>query len=104
MARKATTLLGAIVWSASWALGVALGVALGAYLTAVSGVGAPGISELDSSQLVRLPALTGGAAFVVVFVGRMLFLLVSRFARPHHADDEQGHDQDAENNEVSRAH
>ncbi len=61
----------------TWGVGVAAGVALGAYLTAVGGTGAPGVTALDRSELVTLPIISGGVTVVAVF----LLDLIGGFAR-----------------------
>lgn len=67
----------AAFWSATWAVGVALGVALGGWLTLVGGSGAPGTASLDvTHDVIVLPLIVGGAAFVVIFVGRLVVALV----------------------------
>lgn len=61
----------------TWGAGVAAGVALGAYLTAVGGAGAPGVTALDRSELVTLPLLSGGVTVFAV----LLFDLIGGFVR-----------------------
>ena len=63
-------LLRALLHALPWALGAALGVAAGAYLTAVSGAGAPGAEGIEATtDLVLLPAL----AFFAMFAAHLLF-------------------------------
>lgn len=57
------------LWAAGWSIGAAIGVALGAYLTATSGLGAPGVSALDRDGMLALPLLAVGIVFAVSFVG-----------------------------------
>ncbi len=84
------------VRAASWGVGVALGVALGAYLTAVSGSGAPGATALDASELIVLPAIAGTAVFAVLFV---VGVGVSHVAGVLHARSPHGGDDDDERDE-----
>ncbi|MDA3935623.1 MAG: hypothetical protein PF636_01975 [Actinomycetota bacterium] len=64
----------AIFWSATWALGAALGVALGGWLTAVGGVGAPGVEAMDlGTDVLLLPSLSGLTVLVVHFGGQIIF-------------------------------
>lgn len=56
------------LWAGGWSIGAAIGVALGAYLTATSGLGAPGVSALDRDGLLVLPLLAVGIVFAVSFV------------------------------------
>ncbi len=60
------------LWASTWALGVGIGVALGAYLTAVSGSGAPGVESLDLSEILWMPLASAGAVFVALFLVRIV--------------------------------
>lgn len=73
----------------TWGVGVGVGVALGAYLTAVGGVGSPGVEGLDLSETFTLPVAAGGIVFVTV-LGIEALVAVVRRARSSHRDQEQG--------------
>jgi uncharacterized membrane protein HdeD (DUF308 family) len=88
------------LWALSWAVGIAAGVALGAYLTATSGVGAPGASELDREQLVTLPALAAAATFAVFFSARLVVSVIAGLFGSHKRDNGQGDHQDTQNDQV----
>jgi hypothetical protein len=81
--------------AASWGVGAALGVALGAVLSAMSGAGAPGLTELDlSAELGWWPLIVGGG----VFAAHLLLTLAVAFVRDHRSrgpdaqcdEDEEG--------------
>lgn len=76
----------------TWGVGVGVGVALGAYLTAVGGVGSPGVEGLDLSETFTLPVAAGGIVFVSV-LGIEALVAVLRRARPGHRGQEQGNSQ-----------
>lgn len=76
----------------TWGVGVGVGVALGAYLTAVGGVGSPGVEGLDLSETFTLPVAAGGIVFVVV-LGIETLVAVMRRARSGHRRQEQGDSQ-----------
>jgi len=59
-----------------WSLGVSFGVGLGAWLTVVSGSGAPGSGSLRFGDVVGVPLLSGLAFFVFAFVGWILLRAV----------------------------
>jgi len=69
-------------WSATWAIGAAIGVALGAYLTVQGSAAAPGVSALDTTELVVLPLLAGVAVFAVSFVVRLAAWGLRRLRTP----------------------
>lgn len=69
-----------VLWALSWAIGVGAGVAGGAYLSAVSGAGAPGVQSLDNSDLVNVPLMAAAAVFVVALVLKLVVgAVVTRF-------------------------
>lgn len=80
----------AAAWSATWGVGAALGVALGAYLTAVSGASAPGVTALDSTETVVLPLVAGLAVFAVSFLGRVVYALARHLVVSHPGDETEG--------------
>lgn len=73
----------------SWGVGVGIGVALGAYLTAVGGVGSPGVEGLDLSETLTLPVAAGGFVFVAVLGVQTIVVLIRR-VRTDNRRDEQG--------------
>lgn len=71
-------LVRALLRALPWALGAALGVAAGAYLTAVSGAGAPGAEGIEpGTDLVALPAL----AFAAMLVAHLALQAVATAVR-----------------------
>jgi hypothetical protein len=54
-------------------VGVGAGVACGAWLTVASGAGAPGVASLDTTDLVRLPASSAAAVFVVAMLVQVIW-------------------------------
>lgn len=56
------------LWATTWAVGAAAGTALGAYLTAVGGAGAPGAGQLDTSDLIWVPAASGLSVFAFAWI------------------------------------
>jgi len=73
---------------------VALGVGLGAYLTSVSGNGAPGASSLDVTETVVVPLISGTGAALLVLIGGWLAGIVRgrRGAKVAH-DGRRDHDE-----------
>ncbi len=57
------------VMAGAWGVGVALGVGAGAWLTVVSGAGAPGSGALEpGTDLIVLPGIAFVVAWVLAFV------------------------------------
>lgn len=73
----------------TWGVGVGVGVALGAYLTAVGGVGSPGVEGLDLSETFTLPVAAGGVMFVFV-LGLEALLAIVRRSRAGYSHQSQG--------------
>lgn len=62
----------AVFWAVTWGVGVAAGVAGGAWLSAISGAGAPGVSALDPGKdLLALPAIAGVLTLAVHLAGQV---------------------------------
>lgn len=73
----------------TWGAGVALGVALGAYVTAVGGVGAPGVAGVDLSE-TRMLALMAGGITVIIVLGLRIAIGMARGAMTRHTDKQHG--------------
>jgi len=85
---ESSSLPATVFWAGTWAAGAAIGVALGAWLTVVSGAGAPGVQSLDIAEdLLMLPALTGVAVFLVYLAGSGVVALVRARTAPKNPDD-----------------
>jgi len=88
MRKGSFSLPATVFWAGTWAVGVAIGVALGAWITVVSGEGAPGVQSLDIAEdLLMLPALAGVAVFLLYLAGSGLVALVRARTAPKSSDD-----------------
>jgi len=88
MSRHIFSLRTAVFWAATWGIGVACGVALGAWLTVVSGAGAPGVQSLDIAEdLLLLPVLAGVAVFLLHLAGSGVVAWVRGRTAPKRPDD-----------------
>lgn len=88
MSRHTFSLRVAVFWAATWGMGVAIGVVLGAWLTVVSGAGAPGVQSLDIAEdILLLPVLAGSVVFLLHLAGSGVVALVRARTAPKHPDD-----------------
>lgn len=85
-----------------WGLGVGAGVALGAYLTAVGGAGAPGVSSLETSDIAVLPLASAGVAFVFVIVAHLGASLVAGVLRARRSDEDHDDKERTEDDRIAR--
>lgn|GEM_PF-1028735 len=85
-----------------WSLGVSLGVGLGAWLTVVSGSGAPGSDSLRFGDVVGVPLLSGLAFFVLSFAGWILLRAVIDHLGAAPRDDSYHGKEHGQNHRVER--